>query len=487
MSESSSRQPISQIPSSELQTRGVKILLGEPKKAIFKLALPMIIAMLMQTIYNFVDAIWVSGLGADALSAVGFFFPFFFAIMALAMGLGVGSGSAISRKIGAKDKAGADSIAVHTIIIMLLIAVIFTIPLFIFAEKIFFRLGAGRTIDMAVSYARIMFAGSIIVFFTSTANAILRSEGDARRAMIAMIFGAGINIILDPIFIYTLKLGVAGAAWASILSMSITSLMLFNWLFLKKNTYISFSFHGFRFKREVLKDIFKVGLPASAQRLSMSLTMLVMNLILVRIGGTDGVAIYFTGWRVITMALLPLFGVATAIVSITGAAFGQRDFKKINTVFMYTLKIGIIIEVLIAIALFLLSPHITAIFTRAEGAVRIADDLMIFLKIMSLFYPLVVLGMFSSAMFQGAGKGMNALIVTIIRTVVLTSLFVLIFAFTLGMGLLGVWFGIVIGNIIGATVAFLWAKAYIRSLIVTAEKKEFSDTTLDQIQIKESQ
>ncbi len=192
------------------------------------------------------------------------------------------------------------------------------------------------------------------------------------------------------------------------------------------------------------------------------------------VGGTDGVAIYATGWRVITMVLLPLFGMATAIVSITGAAFGQRDYKKISTVFMYALKIGIIIEVLIAIALFLLSPQITAMFTRAEGAVRIADDLMIFLKIMSLFYPSVALGMFSSAMFQGTGKGMNALIVTIIRTVVLTSLFVLIFVFTLGMGLLGVWFGIVIGNIIGATMAFLWAKVYIRSLMATMRKEELS-------------
>lgn len=471
MSEPSSRQSISQIPSSRLQTKGVKILLGDPKKAIFKLALPMVVAMLAQTVYNFVDAIWVSGLGADALSAVGFFFPFSFMVMAVAIGLGVGAGSAISRKIGAKDKAGADNIAVHAIIIMLLVAVIFTIPMFVFAEKIFFHLGAGRTIDMAVPYARIMFAGAIVVFFANVANAILRSEGDMRRAMLAMIFGSGINIILDPIFIYTLKLGVAGAAWASVLSMLITSLILFNWLFLKKNTYVSFNFHGFRFKREVLKDIFKVGLPASAQRLSMALTMLVMNLILVRVAGTDGVAIYSTGWRVITIALLPLFGMSTAVVSITAAAFGQHDFKKINIVFMYALKIGIVIEVLVTIALFLLIPQITAIFTRAEGAVRIADDLMIFLRIMSLFYTFVVLGMFSSAVFQGTGKGMNALIVTIIRSVVLTSIFVLVFAFILGMGLLGIWFGITIGNILGATVAFLWAKAYVRSLMATVEKR----------------
>jgi len=465
MNEQSSEKPISKMSPLRIQTEGVKTLLGEPKKAIIKLALPMIAAMSAHTIYNLVDAIWVSGLGADALSAVGFFFPFFFMDMAIARGLGLGGGSAISRRIGAKDKAGADSVAAHTIIIMLLATVAFTLPLFIFARNIFIMLGVGRTIDMTLSYARIMFAGTVIIFFSNIANSILRSEGDARRAMFAIILGSILNIGLDPIFIYTLKLGVAGAAWATILSMSITSLILFNWLFLKKDTYVSFSFRGFRFKKEIMRDIFKVGLPAALLQLSMSLTMLIINLILVRVGGTDGVAVYSTGWRIASIATLPLIGIATAVVSVTGAAFGEHNFRKINTAFMYALKIGIIIEVLIAIATFLLSPLITAVFTRAEETARIAGALLTFLRVMVLFYPTTAFGMLSSSMFQGTGKGMNALIVTIIRTVLLTPLFSIMFAIILDRGLPGVWFGIVVGNTIGAIIAFLWAKAHIRNLI----------------------
>ncbi|KKM21922.1 hypothetical protein LCGC14_1630530, partial [marine sediment metagenome] len=248
----------------KIETEGVKMLLGEPKRAIVKLALPMIVAMSVQTIYNFVDAIWVSGLGADALSAVGFFFPFFFMTMAVATGIGLGGGSAISRRIGARDKKGAGNVAVHTVVIMLLAAILFTIPLFIFAERIFILLGAGRTIAMTVSYARVMFVGTLIIFFVNIANAILRSEGSVKRAMVAMVLGAVINIVLDPIFIYTFGLGVAGAAWATILSLFITSLLLFNWLFLKKDSYVSFSFRKFRFNREIVRDIIRVGLPASA-------------------------------------------------------------------------------------------------------------------------------------------------------------------------------------------------------------------------------
>jgi len=456
----------------EIQTEGVKTLLGEPKKAIIKLALPMIAAMSVQTIYNFVDAIWVSGLGADALSAVGFFFPFFFMTMAIATGIGLGGGSAISRRIGARDKRGADDVAVHTVVIMFLAAVLLTVPLFIFAEKIFTLLGAGRTLAMAVSYARIMFAGTLIIFFVNIANAILRSEGSVKRAMFAMVLGAVINIVLDPIFIYTFGLGVAGAAWATILSLFITSLLLFNWLFLKKDSYVSFSFGKFRFNREIVRDILRVGLPASAQQLSMSFTMLMINLILVRVGGTDGVAIYVTGWRVATIAILPLLGIATAVVSVSGAAFGEGAFKKINIAFMHALKIGIIIEVVVGIAVFFLAPQITAVFTRAQGASRIASDLIVFLRIMCFFYPATAFGMFSSSMFQGMGKGINALIATIVRTVLLTLLFTALFTFILDMGLMGVWFGIVMGNTIGAVVAFLWAKSYIRRLSATMRKVE---------------
>ena len=179
---------------SKKDSTGVTMLLGDPKTAIIKLSVPMIVAMSAQTIYNFVDAIWVSGLGADALAAIGFVFPFFFAAMGLSNGLGIGGGSAISRKIGARDKRGADNVAVHTIIIMLVAAAVFTVPLFTFAEELFVSIGAGGTTGMAVTYARIIFAGSILIFFTNIANAMLRAEGDARRAMYVIALGAALNI-----------------------------------------------------------------------------------------------------------------------------------------------------------------------------------------------------------------------------------------------------------------------------------------------------
>jgi Na+-driven multidrug efflux pump len=121
--------------SSETQTKGIKALLGDPKKAILALSLPMIVAMVVQTLYNLINRIWVSGLGTDAAAAVGFAFPILFMGTAIATGLGVGGGSAISRKIGAKDKKGGDVAAVHTLIIMVVVALAYAIPLFVFADR----------------------------------------------------------------------------------------------------------------------------------------------------------------------------------------------------------------------------------------------------------------------------------------------------------------------------------------------------------------
>lgn len=452
---------------SEQITEGVKTLLGDPKKAIIKLATPMIIAMIIQTSYNLVDALWVSGLGPDALAAVGFVYPFFFVAMALATGIGTGGSSAVSRKIGARDKKGADNVATHTYIIMLFIALTLSLVMVVFAEDIFSLIGAGPIIEKAVSYNTIIFTGSIFLFFSNVSNALLRAEGDVRRAMYAMMLGSVLNMILDPIFIYSLNLGVAGAAWATVISLSTTCIILFYWLFLKHDTYISLRFSNFKFDIDIVKDVLKVGLPSSIQQLSMAITMVVINIIIVRLlsAGTDGVAVYQTGWRVVSIATMPLLGMATAVVPITGAAFGSKEFKKLDTAFTYAVKIGLIVEIFVALATFLLAPFIASSFTISESSARIFDDLQMFLRIICLFYPGAALGILSSAMFQGVGKGINSLVTTLIRTVILTVIFVIVFSVIFDLDLIGVWWGIVSANLIGSIIAFTWGKSFTKKLI----------------------
>ncbi|MBA3046195.1 MAG: MATE family efflux transporter [Candidatus Thermoplasmatota archaeon] len=456
--------------------KGVQTLLGNPRKAILKLALPMILAMSVQTLYNLVDAIWVSGLGTNALAAVGFFFPFFFMMMALATGIGTGGGAAVSRRIGSGDKAGADSVATHTMVIMVIVALCITLPFLLLARPIYTGLGAGDVVNDAVAYSNVIFAGAVIIFFSFVANSLLRAEGDAKRAMLAMILGGILNIILDPIFIFGpshpgvfgsfgLDMGVAGAAWATLLSISVSSMLLFYWLFLQKSTYIHMVFRGFKFKMEVIRDIFRVGLPASVQQLSMSITALLINLIIVwTTDSTDGVAVFATGWRVSSLGILPLLGISTAVVSVTGAAYGMKNFNKMETAHLYATKLGLTLEVAVAAFIFIFAAQVTLLFTASASGSAIAPDFINYFRITCLFYPFVAFGMLSSAMFQGIGKGMNALLVTLLRTVILTPPLALLFSSVMGMGLEGIWWGLVMANIIGSLTSYTWARACTRKL-----------------------
>ena len=445
-------------------TRGIQTLLGDPKKAVIKLSIPMIAAMSLQTVYHLADAIWVSGMGPESLAAVGFTFPFLFLAMAIGNGIGIGGGAAISRRIGSKDKAGADSIAAHTIIIMLICVVFFTAAMLIMAEPLIGTMGAGASLELAVTYARIMFSGIIFIFFMQISAALLRSEGDAKRAMYAMGSGAILNIILDPIFIYTLGYGVAGAAMATVLSMCIVSIITAYWLFIERKTYVSFKFRGFKFNKGIIFDILRVGFPASVSQMSMSIMAFALTTIIASVGGSDGVAVYITGWRVISLATLPMMGVASAVTSVTGAAYGAGEYRKVEISYMFALKAGVLVEIVLAVLAIIFAAQITWIFTWSEDSARIINDLILFLRVIPIFLPAVAFGMLSSSLFQGVGKGFYALVITLIRTLVFTVPAVWFFGVFLDGGLLGIWIGMVVAGVAYIPVSFVWAYSYIQRL-----------------------
>jgi putative MATE family efflux protein len=439
-------------------TKGVQDLLGEPKKAILKLSSPMIIAMLVQTFYNIADGFWVAGLGADALASIGLFFPFFFIIVSLSVGIGVGGSSAISRRIGAGHKKDADNTAEHAIILGFIVSIIIVTAIFPFLSKIMkgFSGGNEKVTSMAIDYSRVVFLGTPILIFSNIASAILRGEGDAKRAMYGTLTGSILNVILDPIFIYTFKMGVTGAAIATVLSMVISSLIFAYWMFSQKVTYLDISINNFKYNGRILGEILSVGIPSTLAQLSMAISMIILNKIVVLVGQTDGVAIFTSGWRIVMIATTPILGMGTGVTAVTGAAYGAKNKEKLKTAFFYAVKSGLFLEVFIAAIVFLFAKEISHIFTYSKEAARISEELIRFLKTTTLFYLFLPFSILTSAMFMGVNRGIQSLIVTIIRT----FLFQIPLAYILGayfnLGLRGVWWGIVGGNILSAFITFFW-------------------------------
>ncbi len=455
------------IPSNnQKDTEGTQILLADPKAAILRLSLPMMVAMTLMTLYNVVDAFWVSGLGADALAAVGFSFPLFIITIGLASGLGTGGEAALARMIGARDRIGASSVAMHTILLMTILAVAVTIPLSLFAEDIFILMGAGSAAGLATEYARVLFLGTFALLFGEVAYAILHGEGDAKRTMYAMAAGAVANIVLDPLLIYTLHMGIAGAAWATILAEVISAVPMAYWLFVKRDTYVSLYLREFAPDPVITREILQVGFPAAAEQVVLALMTLFLNGIVVLISSTDGVAIYSVGWRVVSIGLTPILAISTAVVAVTGAAYGARAYAKMESALLFAVRLGLGIGVGLAVATFIFAPQIAAIFAGPGDASAIVPGLTAFLRVMSLVYPMVGFGLISASFFQGTGLGARSLTITVLQSVVLSTLFVWIFAIELGLGLSGVWWGVAAGNAVGAMLGYAWARRYTAGLRV---------------------
>ena len=182
----------------------IELIRGDPKKAINKLSVPMMASMLLIMAYNIADSVWVAGLGAEALAAIGFITPLFLIVIGLGNGIGSGANSLMARAIGAKNKALVNNAALHAIVITLIISIVAPLILVPLLPQIITLMGGGETLEYAIAYGNITFGLMIVFLFSSVASAILRAEGDVNRATIAMAITAVLNIVLDPIFIYTL-------------------------------------------------------------------------------------------------------------------------------------------------------------------------------------------------------------------------------------------------------------------------------------------
>ena len=247
----------------EIPTTGVSILTGDPKRAILKLSGPLIIAMLIMSVYNFSDAVWVAGLGPGALAGVGFVTPIYQVLIALCTGISAGVSSAVARRIGAKDKTEADNTAMHALLLTAGASVIFTTLFLLFLRPTLLAIGAADSIDPALEYGYVLFGGTVFFLFTNVGYGILRAEGDMKRTMHAMVASSVINMILDPILIYGMGLGMTGAALSTIISISLVSAVIVWWLWGKHDTYVTIHRSAFHYRPAVIRDILNVGLPAS--------------------------------------------------------------------------------------------------------------------------------------------------------------------------------------------------------------------------------
>ena len=434
-----------------------------PSKSMWNLAIPIMVGMGIQTLYTIIDMIFIGRLGGNAIAAVAFNMPIFFFVMGLSFGLGNGVTASIARFIGANDKVNADNSAEHAVVMALLISAILTSLGLIYGEQILIFMGCTQDVlPQAWSYLKVSCYGISFGVFSGFFRSILAGEGEMKLPMIIAGLGTVLNTILDPIFIFYLDYGVTGAAWATTISQIIVWCIFVYMLFIKHHTYIKFKLKDFSLSTYIIVDIIKVGIPVSMSMVIMAIGQLVFNLLLVNYS-TNAVAAYQIGGRIDMLVFLPIFGIASALTTIVGMFYGANEINKIRIISWYGIKSSLIITSICSAILYIFAPIIISIFTADSIIQKISID---YLRIISLLFPFISIGLTIGRILQGLGQGMPSLIITTIRVIGVAGPLAYYFTFIQNRPVEWIWYSMFISGIFATIISIAWVTNTFRKLSI---------------------
>ncbi len=422
-----------------------------PRRALFVMAGPITIAMFVQTMYNLVDTAFVGRLGAEAIAALTFAFPLFFIVIGLNSGIGVGISSLISRRLGAKDKEGAENAAVHGLVVTAVFGTALLTVGLAGQKPLFLLLGArGHVLDLSMSYMTVIWLGIVFMFPAYAMNSIFSAQGDTRTPMIVQTTALILNAILDPIFIYPLGFGVQGAAIATVIALAL-SLVLYV-VFIRRRSYLKIDFRRFRFSFPLCREICRVGAPASLMMFIMSIYVMFLNRFMAHFG-TNHVAAFGLATRLESLPGMLIVGISVSLLTLVGMFYGARQFPMVRSVSWYGVRIGVALTSLIGIVFFVAPVLFLRIFTDEPRILALGAA---YLRIDVLTFPMMAVSMIVSRVLQGMGLGLPGLAINFVRVFIVAVPLAYIFVFVMGFGYLSVAWAMVLGGVAGNITAFLW-------------------------------
>lgn len=371
-------------------------------KALMALGVPIMIGMLINALYNLVDAYFVGGLGESPMGAISIVFPLGQVVVGLGLMFGNGAASYLSRLLGRGDRDTANKVASTALYSSVIIGAVIIIFAAIFLKPILFLLGATDTImPYAVAYARIYVISCIFNVFNVTMNNIVSSEGAAKTTMCALLLGAVLNIGLDPVFIYVLDMGVAGAAIATAISQLVSTLVYAAYVFRKKSAF-SFSIRNFNPSKQILIEILKIGVPTLTFQLLTSLSIALIN----RAANGYGDAV-IAGMgavtRITSMGTLVVFGFLKGFQPIAGFSYGAKNFARLREAIKTSILWSTCFCVVVGLLMIIFPEQIISQFANGNAKMLSAGQKSLMANGLSFF----LFGFYTvySSLFLALGKG----------------------------------------------------------------------------------
>lgn len=335
-------------------------------KALLAMGIPTMIGMLVNAFYNLVDAYFVGGLGESQMGAISVVYPLGQVVVGLGLLFGNGAASYISRLLGRGDKENADKVASTALYSSISVGAVIIIISMIFLHPILKLLGATDSIlPYAATYAGIYIVSCIFNVFNVTMNNIVTSEGAAKTTMCALLIGAVLNIALDPLFIYVFDLGVAGAAIATAISQVVSTCVYLTYILRKKSVF-HFRVKDCTYSREIMSEIFKIGIPTLVFQI---LTSLSISLINNAAGDYGDSAIAGMGvvTRLISMGSLSVFGFIKGFQPIAGYSYGAKKFDRLREAIKTSILWSTVFCVIFGLVLALFPTAIVSQFTKGDA------------------------------------------------------------------------------------------------------------------------
>ena len=308
-------------------------------------------------------------------------------------------------------------------------------------------MGAGDIADECLGYAYPLFLTTFFIILSGIMAGMLRGEGAAKRSMIMQASGAVVNIVLDPVMIFWLDMGVAGAAWATAISFAASCLIAVIWYIRGRGLFVRIRKEYLRSDRAVRKDIFSVGLPEALELSVMNVFNIALNFCVIMCGGTDGAAIYSSSWRVFYILMVPAQAMGGALVSVCSAEYGMGRFDMIRDGFRFTAVRAFVLLVLFSAITAAFADPISAVFTHSEGLRQMQGEMTDMIRMFCVFLPMMSFIYTGSSLMQALDRARGAMLNSLARNLMLTGLF---FLGAYCFGTLGsLWTLLAIGEITG--------------------------------------
>ncbi|HHV71594.1 MAG TPA: MATE family efflux transporter [Clostridia bacterium] len=453
-----------------MQNRSERLGTEKISKLLLNLSLPATVGMLVNALYNVVDTIFIGrGVGSQGIGGLAIAFPIQIIILAFALTIGVGAASAVSRSLGANEREKANKAAGNAFLGIIILSSAFSIFGLLFVDPLLRIFGATETLlPYARDYISVIFLGSVFYSFAVAANNLIRAEGNAKTAMFSMIIGTGLNIILDPIFIYPLEMGIKGAAWATIISQFCSFIYVLVYLYSGKSV-LRVKFQHLKLEREILREIFSVGSASFVRQISGSIVAMVLNNSLKFYGGDLYISILGIVNKVIAFLSMPVFGVVQGMQPIAGFNYGAGKVDRIRE----TVKLSLITTIALASSSWLIceifAPQVVSIFTDDGEIITKGSSVM---RVAIAMIPVIGIQVVGAGLFQALGKAFPSLLLSMLRQVLLFIPLALILPRIFNLGLWGIWLAFPAADLSATLITAFFTRNQMEKLVQELKPKD---------------